>query len=137
MLIQSQSEANYLVMTSIQENKLLKNAISRVFWLLLWELAALKVGKELILPSPFAVMKALGGLVVTGSFWANTFITIGRVLSGYCLGVITAVILAVLTCSNDLADSLLSPIIRIIRSTPVPVSSYWLCCGWVKAMFRF
>ena len=49
------------MMTSIQENKRLKNAISRAFWLILWQLAALKVGKELILPSPFAVVKALGG----------------------------------------------------------------------------
>ncbi len=107
------------MMTSIQENKLLKNAISRVFWLLLWQLAALKVGKELILPSPFAVVKALGGLLITASFWQNTFTTILRVLSGYCLGIVSAVILAVLTCSSDLADSLLSPIIRIVRATPV------------------
>ena len=131
-LIQSQSEASYLVMTSIQENKLLKNAISRAFWLILWQLAALKVGKELILPSPFAVVKALGGLVVTASFWQNTFATILRVLSGYCLGIVSAVILAVLTCSSDLADSLLSPIIRIVRATPV-ASFIILALVWLSS----
>ena len=107
------------MMTSIQENKLFKNLISRAFWLLLWTLAAFKVGKELILPSPFAVIKVLGKLIITESFWINTLTTILRVLSGYCIGVVSAVSLAVLTCSNELADALLSPVIRIVRSTPV------------------
>ena len=107
------------MMTSIQANKHVKRALSRAFWLLVWYLAALKVGKELILPSPFAVVKALGKLVVTGSFWINTLTTILRVITGYCLGIIIAVVFAILTCSNDLADALLSPIIRIVRATPV------------------
>ena len=107
------------MMTSIRENKLLRKAISFAFWILVWYLCALKVGKELILPSPFAVVSALGKLIVTQSFWTKTFITILRVLSGYCLGIVAAVLLAILTCTSARADSLLSPIIRIIRATPV------------------
>ena len=107
------------MMTSIRQNKTLKKILSRIFWLLLWQLAAMKVGKELILPSPFAVIRALGNIIVTGKFWLNTSITIVRVLSGYCLGVILAVLLAIATCSSELLDALISPIIRIVRATPV------------------
>ena len=106
-------------MTSIRLNKHLAKILSLAFWLLLWQLCAIKVGKELILPGPFAVVKALGNLVSRSEFWLNTITTIIRVISGYCLGVFSAVILAVLTCSNQLSDSLLSPIIRIVRATPV------------------
>ena len=107
------------MMTSIRENKLLGKAISFAFWMLVWYLCALKVGKELILPSPFAVLKSLGSLIVTSRFWIATAITIVRILSGYALGIVTAVLLAVMTCSNSLADAILSPVIRIVRSTPV------------------
>ena len=107
------------MMTSIRQNKTLKKVLSRAFWLLLWQLAAMKVGKELILPSPFAVVKALAALVVTGKFWAATAVTIVRVLTGYGLGVALAVLLAIATCSSELLDALISPIIRIVRATPV------------------
>ncbi|MBQ1304636.1 MAG: ABC transporter permease subunit, partial [Erysipelotrichaceae bacterium] len=106
-------------MTSIRENKLLGKVISFAFWMLVWYLCALKVGKELILPSPFAVLKSLGSLIVTSRFWMATAITIVRILSGYALGIVTAVLLAVMTCSNSLADAIFSPVIRIVRSTPV------------------
>ena len=39
------------------------------FWLAVWWLCALLVGKELILPSPWAVCQALAKHVGEGSFW--------------------------------------------------------------------
>ena len=118
-------------MTSIRENKLFRKVLSFAFWILVWYLCALKVGKVLILPSPFAVISALGRLIVTGDFWVKTFVTILRILSGYCLGIVTAVLLAILTCTSSLADSLLSPIIRIIRATPV-ASFIILAMLWMR-----
>ncbi len=106
-------------MTSIRVNKHLARFLSLAFWLLIWQLCALKVGKELILPGPFAVVRALVSLAGQSKFWLNTLTTIIRVVSGYCLGVFTAVVLAVLTCSSQLSDSLISPVIRTVRATPV------------------
>ncbi len=107
------------MMTSIRENKLLGKLISFAFWMLVWYLCALKVGKELILPSPFAVIDSLGRLIVTSRFWLATATTIVRIITGYMLGIVLAVLLAILTCCSSLADSLLSPVIRIVRATPV------------------
>ena len=106
-------------MTSIRANKHLIRLLSLAFWLLIWQLCALKVGKELILPGPLAVVRAFAALAVQPKFWLNTLTTIIRVITGYCLGVLTAVILAVVTCGSFLADSLISPVIRTIRATPV------------------
>ena len=107
------------MMTSIRENKLLKRILSAAFWILVWYLCALKVGKELILPGPFTVLKALSGLVMTPLFWQNTFTTILRIMLGYLCGVALAVILAIATCTNVIADAIISPVIKIVRATPV------------------
>ncbi|MBR0385020.1 MAG: ABC transporter permease subunit [Erysipelotrichaceae bacterium] len=106
-------------MTSILQNKYFKKTVSAVFWILLWQLAAVKVGKELILPGPLAVFEHLLALIVTASFWQNVLATLLRIITGYAIGVIMAVILAVATCSSRLLDTLLSPVIRIVRTTPV------------------
>ena len=107
------------MMTSIRENKFLRGLLSLSFWILLWYFAAMKVGKELILPSPFAVISRLSELIVIGEFWQSAFTTILRILSGYVAGICLAVILAVGTCSSPLLDALFSPVIKIVRATPV------------------
>ena len=106
-------------MTSTRVNRRLRKILALAFWLLVWQLCAMKVGKELILPSPFAVVRALAVLAGQTDFWLNTVTTIVRIISGYLLGVISAVILAVLTCRFEIADTLISPIIRVVRATPV------------------
>ena len=106
-------------MTSIRIKKLLRGAIALVFWIVLWYLAANMVGKELILPSPFAVWHSFVNLVTTADFWKSTFLTLLRIISGYILGVLLAIILAVATCSSKLLDTLLSPVIKMVRATPV------------------
>ena len=109
----------YRAMTSTPVNRHIRRILALAFWLLLWQLCALKVGKELILPGPFAVVRALIALASQSAFWINTVTTIIRIISGYLLGVITAVILAVLTCRFAVADTLISPVIRVVRATPV------------------
>ena len=106
-------------MTSILQNKWFKRTVSALFWILIWQITAAKIGKELILPSPLAVFEHLAALVATASFWQNVAATIIRIISGYVIGVFLAAVLAVLTCFNQLADAVISPVIRIIRTTPV------------------
>ena len=119
------------MMTSILENKLVRKILSFAFWMLVWYLCALKVGKELILPGPFEVVTALGKLAVTSKFWINTAVTIVRILLGFTLGIAAAILLAVITCTNTFADALLSPVIRLVRATPV-ASFIILAMLWMK-----
>ena len=106
-------------MTSTRSKKLLTGLGVLIFWITLWYLAALKVGKELILPSPLAVLNSLSKLIVTKEFWQAAFTTILRIITGYLLGVLLAVVLAVATCSSGLLKALLTPIIKVVRATPV------------------
>ena len=99
--------------------KLLRNAGAVLFWIALWQLAAVLVGQELILPGPWAVAKRLFVLAGTGDFWLTAGISLGRILAGFLCGVLLGTLTAVLTCFFAPADAILSPVIRVVRATPV------------------
>lgn len=112
-------------------NRILRLLLPAIFWLAVWCAAAAVVGKELLIPSPLAVLRRLGELVITAHFWRSTAASLARIFFGAAAGVVLGTVLAVLTCRFTLADWLLSPAIRVIRSTPV-ASFIILVLLWVK-----
>lgn len=103
----------------ISINKAFKNIISFVFYLLIWYLIANRINKELILPSPINVFNSLLNLIKDKEFYLISLMSLFRILLGYFLGVLFAIFLSFLTNFFDFFDSLLSPLLRIIRATPV------------------
>ena len=110
--------------------KSLRAVIPPVFWLGVWQLAALAVGKELLLPSPAAVGQSLLALVRTADFYLSAGATLGRVFLGLLWGGLAGGLLAFLTHFSPWADSLISPAVRMVRATPV-VSFILLVYLWV------
>lgn len=90
-----------------------------IFWMLLWEIGSLIVGKAVILPSPVAVIKHLFGLLGESSFYVACFSSILRIFSGLLLGIIAGVLLAVLTKLSRFLDALFSPAVEVVKATPV------------------
>ena len=107
-----------------------KNLIVLAFWLCLWALAAYLVDRELLLPGPLAVLRRVAQLACTGEFWRTALMTLGRILLGAAAGVVLGAVLAVLTCRFSLMETLLSPLLTVIRSTPV-ASFILLVLIWV------
>ena len=99
--------------------KYLRLLAAAVFWVAIWEIAALKVGQELILPAPTAVFRVFAELCSEASFWMAAGLSLLRILTGFFAGVLLGTILAPLTSWSRMADTLISPIIRIVRATPV------------------
>ena len=97
----------------------LRAAGALLFWLLLWYLASRGVNKELLLPKPSTVALALYQSVRSSVFWLSVLLSILRVLMGFLLGATAGVLLAAATACSRTADALLSPMIRVIRTTPV------------------
>lgn len=85
----------------------------------MWELVSLAVGQELLLPSPLQTVKKLLSLMVTSDFWLTIARTMLRVLTGIVAAVVLGVLLALLTHRSTLARTLLSPIMTLLKSTPV------------------
>lgn len=99
--------------------KVLRRLAVIAFWLAVWQLAAAAVGKELLLPGPPAVMKKLIELASAETFWCTLARSILRVLTGILSAVVLGVLAGLLTHKSRLARELLSPIMTLLKSTPV------------------
>ncbi|WP_186565263.1 ABC transporter permease [Lawsonibacter celer] len=98
---------------------LLRAAIPLAFWLGVWQLAALAVGKELLLPGPLAVGERLFALAGERAFWRSAGMSLGRIFGGFAAGVLLGCALAALSSVSQWADRLFSPAVKVIRATPV------------------
>ena len=110
--------------------KLLQIAIPPVFWLGVWQLAALAVDRELLLPGPVGVGSSLLALAGTSSFYLSMGATLVRVFLGLLWGGAAGTVLAFLTHFSPWADRIVSPAVRVVRATPV-VSFILLVYLWV------
>ena len=108
------------------------------FWLAVWWLAALAVGKPLLIPSPPEVVRTLGALVVSAPFWRYTALTLVRITLGLLVGIAAGVAVAALTHRSRLLRALLAPAVRVVRATPVAsfiiLVLLWVAKGRVPAV---
>ncbi len=113
-------------------------AVPSAFWLGVWQLAALWVGKELLLPGPITVVVRLFELAGTALLWQSALLSVGRILAGFAAGAVAGALLAALTSACPWADLLFAPAIRVIRA--IPVASFillimlWLSTGMVPGV---
>ena len=100
-------------------NKIIKAVLVAAFWLLVWYAAARAIGKELLLPSPDAVLTRLLELVATKSFWGHTLSSLFHIFAGIIIASLLGVVIAILTSRIRLVYDLLFPLIAVVRSTPI------------------
>ena len=110
--------------------KLIQILLPPAVWLGVWQLAAVAVGRELLLPGPLAVGRALLALAGTADLWLSALATLARVFLGLAWGTAAGTALAFLTHFSPWADRILSPAVRVVRATPV-VSFILLVYLWV------
>lgn len=89
------------------------------FWVAVWQFAAWAVGRAVILPTPFAVAKRFVELAGTAGFYRALFGSLSRVLLGYFAGTLGGIAVGILMFFVRPARTLLSPLLTVIRSTPV------------------
>ncbi len=103
--------------------KLFKNILTTlavaVFWIFIWYLAALRVGKELLLPSPISVLKRLFEIMESREFYITTAYSLMRVMGGIILASVIGVLLSILTHFSKISKALVRPVITVIKATPV------------------
>ena len=111
-----------------------KNLLATLFWVAAWHILAVSVKNPLLLPTPVQVLRCLGGLMGTLSFWQTVAISIGRILLGLVSGVALGSLLAVLTSGSPVVDALLAPAMTAMQATPV-ASFAILVLIWVDRDF--
>lgn len=119
-----------------QSEKLIYNILlplaGVVFFILVWGIAAIITGKEIILPTPIKVLESLGELFLDSSFYKAVGTTLLRSLESYFIAFVLAIILAVLSSLNRIVEKLLSPFIIITRAIPT-MSVILLALIWLNS----
>jgi ABC-type nitrate/sulfonate/bicarbonate transport system, permease component len=111
--------------------RVLQSVISIAFWILVWYIISKIVNREVLVASPFSVLKRLIFLVQKDYFWMSAALSLLRIMLGFAIAVIAATILAVLSVKFKIIQVLLEPLMIIIKSTPV-ASFIILAIVWLK-----
>ena len=102
-----------------------------VFWLVVWQLAAMAIGQEVFLVSPIQALGTLLELLPQPEFWQRIGFSAGRILLGFLLGAVSSVVLAVTAERWAWVEALLSPVMQLVKATPV-ASFIILALVWVS-----
>ena len=113
------------------KRSLLKGLCVFAFWILIWEAISLIVGQELLVPSPALTVRTFARLASTSKFWLSTGLTLVRIAVGFAAGTLIGALLAFATHYSVAADTIISPVIRLIRAVPV-ASFIILALVWIK-----
>ena len=109
-----------------QHKQLWQRVLAVLFWLAVWQGAAMAIGQEVFLVSPVQAVRTLLQLLPRADFWQRVGFSSGRILLGFALGV---------GCSVaelwQAADLLLAPVMQLVKATPV-ASFIILALVWVR-----
>lgn len=119
----------------------IRGTASLIFWLAVWYLLAKKMNQEVLLPSPSSVFSRLWELLATADFYTVCFSSLGRILLGILSGVLCGAIFAVITVNLRFVDTLISPLLSVIKATPVAsfiiLAMLWIDRSDLPAMITF
>lgn len=103
-----------------------------LFWLLVWQLAAWWVAEPILLVSPIAALARLFELAGQAAFWRAVGFSVGRILLGFALSAVSAIVLAALSYRFQRVRELCMPLIAAVKAIPV-ASFVILALLWVSS----
>ncbi|MCL1839244.1 MAG: ATP-binding cassette domain-containing protein [Propionibacteriaceae bacterium] len=106
--------------------------VAVVFWILLWQFAALSLNNAIVLASPLDVVNSLLALMPQPSFWQTVAYSLLRISAGFLIAFVGGTALAWLASLNHWLKVLITLPIRVIRSVPV-VSFIILVLIWADS----
>ena len=115
----------------ITKKKWLQNLLALLFWLLVWQGLYLLVDKEFLLVSPVQAFRRLGQLMGQAAFWSSVLATCLRVVAGFLFALLSGIALAFLAARFSLAKALLTPLLGVVRATPM-ASFIILALIWIS-----
>lgn len=101
-----------------------------LFWISVWYIVAVFIGKEIFLPFPHTVLERFLVLCKTAEFWTTTTISLWRIIRGFFYGVVLGFLIALLTHNVPVVNAIISPFLRTVRAVPV-VSFILLAFLWL------
>ena len=118
------------MISTLTDKKSIRTALVLIFWLAVWQLAAMAIGQEIFLVSPIKVIRILFHQVQEAAFWSTVAYSFVRIVGGFFLAIIIGVLLSVISAMSGTVRALLEPFFGVVKSTPV-VSFIILVLIWV------
>lgn len=115
-----------------RDSERLQKLAAVIIAVLVWQAAAMLIGRELLLASPAKVAVRLSQLIWESSFWGAVWFTFIRVIGGFLLAFVTGAALAVISGRLRAAELFLWPFITAIKSVPV-ASFIVIALIWMKS----
>lgn len=103
----------------IKLKSFLKSIAAIAFWVSVWFVISLVVNQKFILPMPQHVLIAFWELIKTPVFWSSTLFSLYRVVLGVTASFVVGCITAYALSKSKIADALISPLLSVIKATPV------------------
>ena len=114
---------------------------SVLFWLAIWQLASMVVGKEILLVSPLRTIVRLGELCMEAFFWRAVGYTMARILLGFLLATAAGLTLAALAGRFKVVRELLTPFMLTVKAIPVAsfiiVALIWFSSKRLSVLISF
>lgn len=111
----------------------LRRAGAVAFWLLVWQLASMAVGSELLLAGPVTVIVRLAQLVPTAAFWSTVGFSLARIAAGFAVAFLLGLVLGLLAQRWHALAELLAPAVSFLKSVPI-VCVIVLLLMWVGSV---
>lgn len=106
---------------------------SVAIWLIIWQLAAGAIKKEVFLPTPGKVLTVLfKDLLIDEQFWSSVSASLLHIGTGFLIGAFAGIILAILSYLCSIIKTFLWFPIRVLKSVPV-ASFVILALLWTEA----
>lgn len=122
--------------------KLSPRLLAALFWLAVWQLAAMAVGHGgLLLPGPVQTVAALLRLVPTAGYWRRVGFSTVRILLGFVLAVAGGVLLGAASARWGTVRLLAAPPLQLLRAMPVAsfviLALLWVRSAWLSVLVSF
>mgnify|MGYP000287816622 FL=1 len=100
--------------------------------LALWQLLAMAVGQQLLVPTPLSVVQRLGTIWQEDGFWSTIWFTFRKIVAGFLLGLGFGLGFGALAGRFPLFEILFRPWAVMIKSIPV-ASFIIICLIWMSS----
>jgi len=99
--------------------RIIKITAAAVLWIAVWHFAAEIIDKAWVLPTPYRVLEVLFELAGHKSFWISIKNSVLNVILGYIYGALIGAFLAIVSHFISFVGILVSPVLTVMRATPV------------------
>ena len=129
------------MLSTMLKNNFFKRTLSVLFALTIWQIAAMLVDTEFLFPTPVGVICRLFTIWREEGFFiaiSNSFI---KIVSGFLLGLIIGILLALIAARYSIIEQLLWPYMITIKSVPVAsfivLALMWLTSRQLSTFISF